>query len=95
MTPSASLEAFDMFKSLFFLLQLEFFFVGATVGKMSHLMSLKAHEMRELHFFLLLHLPIIFLLALFLAFDFTLVGTNVTHVTEASLVFYYAFKCDF
>ena len=45
-SPSAALEAFDMFKLLFFLLQLELFFVGATIYKMSHLMALKAHEMR-------------------------------------------------
>ena len=95
MTPSAVLEVFDMVKLLFFLLQLEFFFVGATVGKMSHLMSLKAHEMRELHFFLLLHLSIIFIFASFLAFDFTLVGTNATHVTGAYLIFDYSFKDDF
>ena len=95
MTPSAALEAFDIFKLLFFLLQLELFFVGATICKMSHLMALKAHEMRELHFFLLLHLHIIFLLASFLVFDFALVGTNDTHVTETSLIFDYAFKGDF
>ena len=95
-TPSAALEVFDMFKLLFFfLLQLELFFVGATICKMSHLMALKAHEMRELHFFLLLYLPIISFLASFLAFDFALVGTNATHVTETSLIFYYSFKVDF
>ena len=92
---SAALEAFDIFKLLFFLLQLELFFIGATICNMSHLMALKAHEMRELHFFLLLHLPIIFLLASFLVFDFALVGTNDTHVTETSLIFDYAFKGDF
>ena len=35
-----ALEAFDMFKLLFFLLQLELFFVGATICKMSHLMAI-------------------------------------------------------
>ena len=95
MTPSAALEAFDMFKLLFFLLQLELFFIGATICKMSHLMALEAHEMRELHFFLLFYVPIVFLLAPFLAFDFALVGTNDTHVTETSLIFDYAFKGDF
>ena len=92
MTPSAALEAFDMFKLIFFLLQLELFFIGATICKMSHLIALKAHEMRELHFFFLRHLPITFLFAPFLAFDFALVGTNATHVTEISLILNYAFK---
>ena len=82
MTPSAALEAFDMFKLLFFLLQLELFFVGATICKMSHLMALKVHEMRELYFFLFLHLSIIFVFVSFLTFDFALVGTNATHVTK-------------
>jgi len=81
-TPNVALEAFDMIKLLFFLFQLELFFVGATICKMSHLMALKTHEMRYLHFFLLLHLSIIFILAPFFAFDFALVGTNATHVTE-------------
>jgi len=54
---------------------------------MSHLMALKAHEMRYLHFFLLLYLPIIFILAPFFAFDFALVGTNATHVTEVFFLF--------
>ena len=59
MTPCAALEALDMLEPLFFLLQLELFFIGATIFKMSHFMALEAHEMRELLLFLLLHLSFI------------------------------------
>ena len=35
MTPCAALEALDMLEPLFFFLQLELFFIGATICKMS------------------------------------------------------------
>jgi hypothetical protein len=44
--------------------------------------------------FLLLHFSFIFLLAPSLAFDFALVEINATLITEASLIFDYAFKGD-
>ena len=70
MNPCATLEALDMLKPLFFLLQLELFFIGVTICKMSHLMTFEAHEMRELLLFLLLHLSFISSLVPSFAFDF-------------------------
>jgi hypothetical protein len=86
MTPCAALEALDMLEPLFFFLQLELFFVGATICKMSHFMTFEAHEMRELHLFLLLHLSFISSLAPSLAFDLALVEGNATHVIAAFLM---------
>jgi hypothetical protein len=93
MTPCAALEALDMLEPFFFL-QLELFFVGATICKMSHFMTFEAHEMRELILFLLLHLSFISSLALSLALDLPLVEASATHVTIASFVVQHMFEGD-
>ena len=46
MTPCVALEALDMLESLFFSLELELFFIWATIGKMPCFMAFEAHEMR-------------------------------------------------
>ena len=64
MTPCAAFEALDMLEPLLFFLQLELFFIGATICKMSHIMAFEAHKMREPLFLLLLHLSPSFSFAL-------------------------------
>jgi hypothetical protein len=90
MTPCVPLEALDMVEPLFFFLQLEFFFVGATICKMSYFMAFEAHKMREYLLFLLLHLSFISSLALALS----LVEANATHITIASFVVQHMLEGD-
>ena len=81
MTPSAALEALHMLEPLFFFLQLELFFIGATICKMSHFMAFEAYEMRETLLFLLLYLSLSFSFALGYAL---LVEANATHACHHS-----------
>jgi hypothetical protein len=58
-------------------------------------MAFEAHEMRELLFFLLLHLSFISSLAPSLAFDIALLEANATLVTITSLIIQHMLKGDF
>jgi hypothetical protein len=95
MTPSETLEALDMLEPLFFFLQLELFFIRATICKMSHFMAFKAHKIRELLLFLFLHLSFISSLPPSFAFDIALIEANAAHVTVASFVVQHVLKGDF
>jgi hypothetical protein len=46
MTLRAAVEALDMLQPLFFFLQLELFFIGATICKISYFMAFEVYEMR-------------------------------------------------
>jgi hypothetical protein len=94
MTPCVALEALNMLEPLLFFLQLELFFIGATICKMSHFIAFEAHKMRELLLFLLLHLSFISSLAPSVALDLALVEFNATHVTIAPFVVQHMLEGD-
>jgi hypothetical protein len=58
-------------------------------------MAFKAHKMRELLLFLLLHLSFISSLPPSFALDIALVEVNAAHITVASFVVQHVLKGDF